>query len=92
MTEEERDSLLGAHIGDPVPGEDALDRHHDVPSIGVDRLQQMLAVSGQVAVEDHRPCLVDDTDVHAPCVQIDPAIVLVLSRVEVHLGLLLKRV
>ena len=92
VTEDERDSLLGTHVGDPVPGEDALDRHHDVCSIGVDRLQQMLAVSGQVAVQDDRACLVDDADVHAPCMQIDPAIVLVLARVEVHRGLLLKSV
>jgi hypothetical protein len=68
------------------------DRHHDVCSIGADHLDEVLAVGWQVTVHQDLASLIDNADVHAPCVQIDPAIVSVLSGVEVHPGLLLKRV
>ena len=67
VTEHEGDGLLGTHVGDPVPGEDALDRHHDVCSIGADHLDEVLAVGGQVAVHEDRASLIDNADVHAPC-------------------------
>jgi hypothetical protein len=91
MTEDEWDLELSAQICDPVPGEHALDGHHDVIHVGLDQLGERPSFGGAVSVQDHRAALVDDAHVHAPCVQIDAAIVLVLSVVEAH-GLLLTNV
>jgi len=88
MSKDEGDGLLVAEIGDPVPGEDALDPDDDILAIGLDGLQERLRGGVDVLVEPDFALVVDDTDVHGSGVQIDAAIEGVGAGVESHWGLL----
>ena len=85
MTEDEGDAFaLGTEIGQPVPGEDALDGDDEVVAIGRDDLQKRFGVRGQVLVDQNLAVAVEDADVHRFRVQIDAAVVAMLVRVESH--------
>ena len=90
VSEHEGDALARAQVGQPVPGEDALDGHDEVVSVRRDGSQEAFWVAGQIAVQQHLALRVEDADVHRSRVQIDPAVVLVALGVESH-GSLLKR-
>jgi len=55
---------------------------------GVDSLEERLRRRPEVAVQQDLARLVEDAQVHGAGVEIDPAVVLVLLRVEPHEGLL----
>ena len=42
-------------------------------------------------MQEHLAFLVEDADVHGPCVQVDSAVVFVRLRVESHCSLLFRR-
>ena len=88
VTEDEGDALLRAQVGEPVPTVDALDGDDQVLAVGRDGEEEAIAVARKVSVQEHRPVPSDDAEVHCPRVQIDPAVVLVRQRVEVHGSLL----
>ncbi len=52
VAENELDSLSAAEIGDPVPREHALDGDDEVVPEGLDRLEELLGLAGDVAVEE----------------------------------------
>jgi len=83
----EGDVMLGAQVGQPVPGEHALGGHDDaLLPIRRKRIEKQVPPSGQVAMHEDRAGLIDDAHVHALGVQIDAAIEWVLSLVESHRG------
>jgi hypothetical protein len=84
VTENERDVSRLAEIGDPVPGEDALDGDGDVRHEGIDGALQQVGVDGHVFVKQGFAVAVEDADVHGFGVQIDAAVELVLLFVESH--------
>ena len=84
VAEHERDALRRADIGQPVPREHALGRHDQILSVRRDHLEERRRRRRHVAVHEHLAGAVEDADVHRLHVQIDPAVVTVLSVVESH--------
>jgi hypothetical protein len=88
VTEDEGDALFDAEIGDPVPGEDTFHGHNDIVSVSFDGFKKDLLIRSDIALKNDIPFLFDDTEAHGLCMKIDSAVVLVLFRVEIHIGLL----
>jgi hypothetical protein len=84
VTEHEVDPLGGAEVRQPVPGEDALDRHHEALAVGLDQGEKVGRARPQVSVDEDLAVVVENADVHALGVQIDPAPMLVRSVVNSH--------
>ena len=84
VAEHEANPLLRAQIGEPIPGEDAFAGDHEILAVGGDDLEERLRIRGQVPVHEHLTRGVEDADVHRPRVQVDPAVMAVLSGVESH--------
>ena len=84
VAQDEGDSLPGAQVGEPVPGEDALDGDDEVLPVGGDRLEEGLRAGLHVAVQEDLTGLVEDAEVHGSGVQIDSAVVAVLLGVKLH--------
>src|SRR5262249_26369174 len=74
--------LLGAEVGEPVPGVHALDADHDVGPEGGDGFEESLGPSGDVLVQDDGAGRVEDAQVHGPGVQVDAAVESVLVGVD----------
>jgi hypothetical protein len=88
VTDDEREVLLSAAVGEPVPAEHAFHADDDVFAERRDGLKQRLEVTGQAAVADDRASRVQDTQVHRPCMQVDAGVKSVLLVREPHHGLL----
>ena len=84
VAEHEGDAFGCADIGQPVPREHALGRHGQISAIWPDDLKEGGWRRRDVAVHEHLAGAVENTDVHGLYVQIDPAVVRVLSVVESH--------
>ncbi len=85
MAKDEGNILFTAEIGEPVPGEDALNGNYDVLTIWRDRLEKDVGVCLDVPMQDDLSFLVEDAKVHSPCVKIDTAVKFVLLDVKSHL-------
>ena len=92
MPEDKGDLLASAEVGEPVPGKDALHRHHEIVPVRRDDAEKRFGARAHVSVDDHGAALVQDADIHRAGVQVDSARVTMLSCVESHRGLLLKKV
>jgi len=88
MPEDEGDALLLAEVGDPVPAEEALDGDDEVLAVRLEGFEQLVALAGELAMEEGLAFLVEDAEVETLGVQVDAAVVLVLLGVESHRGLL----
>jgi len=86
VAQDEGDAFGSTQIGQPVPGEDALDGDDEVVAVRRDRLQERLGARGQVLVHEDLPFGVEKADVHRLGVQIDPAPVPVSAVVESQLS------
>jgi hypothetical protein len=73
-----------AQIGDPVPGENSFHCHHKIFAVWVDGYEQSIGSCAEVPVQQDFAGLIHDADEHRSCVQVDAAVVLMLSRVESH--------
>jgi len=51
VSEDKGDALLDAEIGEPVPGEDALDADDDILAKGLDGIEEVSGL-GEVVVRD----------------------------------------
>ena len=60
MAEDDGDTLGGAEVGQPVPGEQALDANHQVVAEGGDGGEESIGPGGQVALEDGAAVGVED--------------------------------
>ena len=88
MTENELDALASTQVGDPVPGEHALDADDEIVAIGRDGFEEVLRSGPEVLVEPDFAIAVEDAQVHGLGVQVDPAVMLVGVDVELHGSLL----
>ena len=80
-----------AEVGQPAPGEDALDADDEVVAEGSDGGEERFRCGREVPVEHRLSGLVEDADVQRAGVEIDSAVLSVLRGVESHRGLLLSR-
>ena len=87
VAEHEGDVVQGAQVGDPVPGEHALDADHQSLAKGRQGAEQRLRPARQIAIADHRAGVVQDAHMHRPGVQVDATIEAVLLCVQSHHGL-----
>ena len=85
VAQDEGNILFTAEIGEPVPGEDALNSHDDVLSKRSDSLQEGVGICFDVPVQDDFAFLVENAQVHCPGVQVDTAGKFVLLGVKSHL-------
>src|SRR5579872_2767230 len=84
VSQDEGDVLSLAQVGEPVPGEHALDADDESGAEGCDGAEKALRPAGQVFVEDDESVVVEDADVHGPGVQVDAAVESVGLVVEAH--------
>jgi hypothetical protein len=85
------DVFVGTQIGEPVPGEDALDGNDEVIAERRDGPQERFGGGLQNAVQQDLAVPVQDAQIHGSGVQIDAAVVPVDVCVESHWGLLSRR-
>jgi len=88
VTENELDAFAPTQVGDPVPGEHALDADDEIIAVGCDGFEEVLGSRTKVLVEPDLRFPVKDAEIHGLCVQVDPAVVLVGVDVELHGSLL----
>ena len=74
MTQDEGDAFSSAEVGQPVPGEETFDGDDQILTIGRHGLEERFRGGFHVAVQQDLAILVQDTDVHAPGMQVDPAV------------------
>jgi len=86
VSEDKRDVVFGAEVGQPVPGEDAFDTDDDIVSKRFDGFEERLGAGRHVSVQDDLSFAVLDAEVHRSGVQVDAAIVLVTVCEESHWG------
>ena len=89
MAQDEGDLFASAEVGEPVPGEHTFDGDDKIFAVRGDSFEEGVGIRAHVPVDEYRSRLIQDTQVHGACVQVDAAVVLVLSGVESHEGLLL---
>jgi hypothetical protein len=82
VAEYESDPLPAAQIGDPIPGEDTLHRHRDILAVWGDGFQESIGICPVVPVQEYFTGLVHDAEEHRSCMQVDAAVVLMVSCVE----------
>jgi hypothetical protein len=70
MTPDEGKPLLGAQVGEPVPGEETFDADHESRSRGRKRLETRLGCCPHMPVEPDLSMLVYNTAVQRPSVQV----------------------
>ena len=84
MSQDERNVLCLAQVGDPVPGEQALDGNDDIGAIGGERVQEQLLAGRDLRLQDNRACVVEDANGQQPCVQVNAAVKSMGLAVETH--------
>jgi hypothetical protein len=84
VPEHEGDLLGGTHIGEPVPGEHAFGRDDQILSVWPDDLEESSGGGLDVPMYQYLPRRVEDADVLGLHVEIDAAIVTMLTVVESH--------
>jgi len=88
VAEDEGDAVLGTEVGEPIPGEHAFDGDDETVAIRSDGIEEGAGLSGKLAVQERLTGVIEDAQVHGPCVQIDAAVESVRLDVKAHHGLL----
>ena len=78
MARDEGNPLLGAEVGQPVPGEETFERDNEALTIGCNGLEERFRGGFHGAVPQDVPVMVHETDVHGAGLQVDTAVKLVL--------------
>ena len=85
VAKDEGNATSCAEVCDPVPGKYALAGDHEIGTgKSRERLFQLLGSSWEIAVKQDLSSGVQDAQVHLSCVQVDPAIELVVLSVVSH--------
>jgi hypothetical protein len=84
VAQDEGNPLLGAEVGQPVPGEDTFDADDEILPVRRNRLEKRLGCRFHIAVQHDLAVLIQDAEVHGAGVQVDATIKLVLLGVESH--------
>jgi hypothetical protein len=74
MAEDESNALLGTQVSEPVPGEQALDRHDETLSVWGNGFQEGLRVGFHIAMHKNLAALVEDAEVHGAGMKVDAAV------------------
>jgi hypothetical protein len=82
--EDEGDVVLGTEVGEPVPVEDAFGGHDQIVAERFDGFEEASPVAGEVLVEQDVAFPVLNAEIEGAGVQVDPAVVLMLARIEAH--------
>jgi hypothetical protein len=82
MPKDEGNAFLGTEVSQPVPREETFDSDDDIIPIQGNGPEPRVWTGFHILVYQHLTGLVQDTDVHRPCVQVDPTIRLMLLGVE----------
>jgi hypothetical protein len=90
VAEDEGDVLATAEVGEPVPGEDALDGDDEAFTVRAHDLEEVFGRGGDVLVDEDPPLAVEDADEHRSGVKVDAAVEGVALGVKSHRGLLLS--
>jgi hypothetical protein len=81
VSKDNSNPFLGTEVGEPIPGKEAFDCHHQTVPIGSDSLEEWFRGGFHITVHQDFPVTVHATDVYAPGMQIDTAVKLVWVRV-----------
>jgi hypothetical protein len=84
MTEDKRQSFLGAQVREPIPGKDTFDGNHHILTIGRNGVEKHLRASFHIAMQHNLAVAVQDTDVHGAGMEINATVKLMLLGVESH--------
>ena len=84
MAEDEGQLLAGAEISQPVPAKDALHPDDDIFLIRGDEFEKKCWIGINVLVKLNSSLLIENADIHFSGMEIDSAIILVLTSIEVH--------
>jgi hypothetical protein len=84
MAEDERNALLGTQVSEPVPGEDAFNRHDQAIPVGRHGFEKGFRIGFHIAVQQEFTVVAQETDIHASGMQVDAAVKWGLMGVESH--------
>ena len=90
VAQREGDRFVFAEVGEPIPGEHALDADDQAGAVRRDGVQENLGARRQIAFEDGGTGVIENVREHTSCVQIDAGIECVRLFVEAH-GYLLEK-
>src|SRR5262245_26433208 len=90
VPQDKDDAFALAQVGEPVPGEHALDGHREILAIRRNQLEKRLRRRSDVFGHQHCAFSVENAHVHRTRVKIHAAIVAMLPGIESHRGLLSK--
>jgi hypothetical protein len=82
MSHDDGKAFVGTEIGQPIPSEETLDRHHQAVTLGRDGREKWCWAGGHVAVQHDLPILLEDADLHGAGMPVDATVQLVLRGVE----------
>jgi hypothetical protein len=82
MPEDKRAAVIGTPVREPVPGEQAFDRHDDPLSIRGNGVQAGIRVGFHMAMHENLAALVEDAEVHGAGMQGDATVKWMLSSVK----------
>jgi hypothetical protein len=74
VTQDKGNTLCSTHIGQPVPGEETLNRDNEALTRGRNGLEERFRRGLHIAVQQNFPLLTQEADVHGAGMQVDPAI------------------
>jgi hypothetical protein len=84
MAEDDRDAFVSTQVGQPVPGEQTVDRDDETRSRGRHDLQKGLWVRLHLTMPENLAVLIEDADVHGTGMPVEAAVKLVLGVVKSH--------
>jgi hypothetical protein len=84
MAQDKGNTLLGAEIGQPVPGEEAFDANHQVRPVRCNRLEKGPRGCLHIPMQKDLSILIQDADLHGPGMQVNATGEFVLFGVESH--------
>ena len=84
MPEDEGDILIGAEIGELIPGEEAFDADDDIAAKWLDGGEELIRMGFEVLFETDFAGLIENAEKHGAGMEINTAIKSVLFGVESH--------
>ena len=84
VSKDKGDGLFSTEIGEPLPGEHALDCDDEALTGGSNGLEARFRSGIHIAVQQDLTIMAQDADVHGTGMQVDPTVKLVVVDVETH--------
>jgi hypothetical protein len=80
VSQHKGNALVGAEVGEPIPGEDALDTDNKIFPVGRNGFEERFGGRFHIPVEQHIPLLVQNEEIHGARVQVDATVKFVWFR------------